>query len=202
MTEKEAAWQIERYLREHGSESVPFDIIVASGSHSALPHAQPSDRSFLPGEPILFDFGAKVGGYCSDLSRTICLSSENNTKYSHVYNIVLEAQMAAIQNIESGISVKEADNIARTIIQQHGYGDCFGHSLGHGIGLATHEDPILGPLSSGILSDNMIFSVEPGIYLNGWGGVRIEDTVILQNGKIVALTKVDKKSGYVNIRRG
>ncbi len=198
MTEKQAAWQIERFLRENNSESVPFEIIVAAGPHSAMPHAEPSDRGFLPDEPILFDIGAKVGGYCSDISRTTCLCSESNAKYSQIYNIVLEAQLAAIRNIYSGMNVKEADNIARAIIKQHGYGDYFGHSLGHGIGLATHENPILGPLSNDILTDNMIFTIEPGIYLNDWGGVRIEDTVMLKKGRVEVLNRTDKMSGYVN----
>lgn len=196
MTEKEAAWQIERFLRDNGSESVPFEIIAASGPHSSLPHAQPSDRVFHVDEPILFDFGAKIEGYCSDLSRTVCLSSGENQKFSEIYNIVLEAQMAAINQIQAGISVGDADSIARSVIRKYGYGDFFGHSLGHGIGLATHESPVVGPLSTGILNNNMIFTVEPGIYLSDWGGIRIEDTVILKNDRITVLSKADKLSGY------
>lgn len=201
MTEKEAAWRIERFLRENDSESIPFEIIMASGSHSALPHAQPSDRKFLSDEPIMFDFGAKVAGYCSDLTRTVCLSRRRNKRFSEIYSIVLEAQTAAINNIRANMDLKEADNIGRTIIQHHGYGDFFGHSLGHGIGLATHENPVLGPNSSGNLTDNMIFTIEPGIYLNDWGGVRIEDTVILKNGKVEVLSKAQKLSAYVKFEK-
>jgi Xaa-Pro aminopeptidase len=192
MTEKEAAWQIERAIRENGSDSAPFEIIVASGPRSALPHAKPTERSFLPNEPIIIDMGARVGGYCSDLSRTICLSFDGDSTFTQVYDIVLKAQRKAIEGIHSGMSAKQADAIARSIIEQCGYGPAFGHSLGHGIGLAPHESPFLGPTSQDILTDGMVFTIEPGIYLKDWGGVRIEDTAVMENGNVKILSKANK----------
>jgi Xaa-Pro aminopeptidase len=193
MTEKEAAWLLEKWLREKGSETMPFDIIVASGPNSALPHAKPSERIINPDEPIVIDLGAKVKGYCSDLSRTFCLGKGEET-FSKVYDIVLGAQLTALSTIKSGMSGEQADQLSRIIIDQANYGAAFGHGLGHGIGLAAHELPRLGTNSPDLLTDGMVFSVEPGIYLPGWGGVRIEDTVALKNGKIETLTKASKKA--------
>jgi len=189
--ESELAWDIEKYMRERGSEGIAFDIIVASGPNSALPHVQPSSRKFNDNEPIVIDIGAKAGAYCSDITRTIC-TGNSNSKYYDVYNTVLEAQIAAINNIKTGMTGNEADNIARQIINKAGYGNNFGHGLGHGIGLATHESPRLGPSSTDILSDGMVFTIEPGIYISGWGGIRIEDTVIMENGKTRVLSKARK----------
>jgi Xaa-Pro aminopeptidase len=191
MKEKEAAWEIEKFLREKGSESVPFDIIVASGPNAALPHAKPTERTISPGEPIIIDLGARMEGYASDLSRTLCLGSwgENFTK---IYNIVLQAQLSAIANLEAGMTGEQVDNLARAIIQREGYEGAFGHSLGHGIGLATHEQPQLGPKVTDVITENMVFTIEPAIYLSGWGGVRIEDMVMVKKGKAKTLTQVRK----------
>jgi len=191
MTEKEVAWELEKYMREHGSQATPFDIIVASGPNSALPHAKPSERKINSGEPVIIDMGARIGGYCSDLSRTICPGAPDDT-FTKVYNTVLEAQLAAIAMIKEGMTGEEADKIARRIIEDAGFGDAFGHSLGHGVGLAEHELPHVGPRSREILSDGMVFSIEPGIYLVGWGGVRIEDLVVMENGKLRVLSKARK----------
>lgn len=192
MTEKEAAWQIERFLRENGSESIPFEIIVASGPRSALPHAKPTERPFLADEPIIIDLGARVEGYCSDLSRTICLGPGNNTTFTGIYQIVLKAQLTAIEGIQLGMPARQADNLARAVIAQSGYGRAFGHSLGHGVGLAPHESPSLSPTSQDILTDGMVFTIEPAIYLKDWGGVRIEDTVVMENGRVRILSKANK----------
>ena len=181
---QEAAWQIERLLRDNGSETIPFEIIVASGPRSALPHARPTERIIRAGEPIIIDMGAKVEGYCSDLSRTICLGPGRDPMFSKIYGIVYKAQAAAIEGIRAGMSSKQADNLARSVIEQYGYGTAFGHSLGHGIGLAPHESPSVSPASDSILSDTMVFTIEPGIYLKEWGGVRIEDTTVMENGKV------------------
>ncbi len=191
MTEKEVAWEIEKFQREQGSQALPFDIIVASGPNSALPHAKPSQRKIAAGEPVVIDMGARVGGYSSDLSRTICLGTPDDT-FKKVYNTVLEAQLTTMAAIKEGMSGGEADSLARTVIEQEGYGEAFGHSLGHGIGLAPHEQPRLGPNSSEILASGMVFSIEPGIYLAGWGGVRIEDLVVMTNGKIDPISKARK----------
>jgi Xaa-Pro aminopeptidase len=191
ITEADLAWELEKFLREKGSESIPFNIIVASGSNSALPHAKPSERPILKGEPVVIDIGARVNGYCSDLSRTLFLGKEDKT-FSKIYDIVLSAQLTALATIRANMSGEQADRLARTIVEQAGYSDAFGHGLGHGIGLEAHESPRLGPNSSDLLTEGMIFTIEPGIYIAGWGGIRIEDTVMMENGKVKSLTKADK----------
>ncbi len=191
ISEMEVAWEIEKFMREKGSQTIPFDIIVASGPNSALPHAQPSEHAITSGEPIVIDIGARIGGYGSDLTRTICLGSHDHT-FNKVYDTVLRAQLAAIAIIKEGMTGEEADNLARKVIKQAGYGEAFGHSLGHGIGLAPHELPRLGPNSKEHLVNGMVFSIEPGIYLTGWGGVRIEDTVVMESGKIRVISRARK----------
>ena len=191
MKEKEVAWEIERFLREKGSGKIPFEIIVASGPNAALPHALPAERVIGSGEPIVLDLGARVEGYCSDFTRTLCLGRQDGD-FARVYDLVLGAQLTALATLEAGMDGTQADQLARTVIEQGGYGDAFGHGLGHGLGLDVHEAPRLGPNSSDILCEGMTFTVEPGVYLSGWGGVRIEDTVVLQGGKPRRLTKADK----------
>jgi Xaa-Pro aminopeptidase len=188
MTELELAWELEKTMREGGSQSMPFEIIVGSGPNSALPHAQPSQRIILNREPVVFDFGARVEGYCSDITRTLCLSKPDDT-FNKIYKIVLDAQMAAISQIVDGVTGAQADRFARSVIEEAGYGEAFGHSLGHSLGLAAHEKPNLNKISEDILTENMVFTVEPGIYIPGWGGVRIEDTVLIKNGKISVLSQ-------------
>jgi Xaa-Pro aminopeptidase len=191
MTEKQVAWELEKALHEKGSQPLPFDIIVASGPQAALPHHKPSDRVINKGEPIVIDMGARSGGYASDLSRTICVGTPTAI-FKKVYGTVLDAQTAAMSIITKGMTGHKADNAAREVIQKAGYGEAFGHSLGHGVGLAEHELPRLGPASDERLTDGMVFTVEPGIYLPGWGGVRIEDTVVMEKGKTVGLTHARK----------
>jgi Xaa-Pro aminopeptidase len=191
MPETELAWEIERYMREHGSQSMPFEVIVAAGCNSALPHAQPCNRPIEEGEPIVIDIGARVEGYVSDLTRTLCLGKPDD-HFNRIYNIVLNAQLAAENEIRSGINGSEADGVARRIIEEAGYGANFGHGLGHGLGLVAHESPRLGSNSKDILNNSMVFTIEPGIYLPDWGGVRIEDTVLLENDKIKVLSQAKK----------
>jgi len=191
ITEKEAAWEIEKFLRQEGSEGMPFEIIVASGPNSALPHARPTEKIIRSGEPVLIDMGARISGYCSDFSRTLLLGKADKT-FREIYNIVLKAQTTAIERIESGMDASQADRLARSVVEQAGYGDAFGHGLGHGVGLAVHEFPTLGPSSSDSLADGMVFTIEPGIYLAGKGGVRIEDIVVLKNGKAKVLSKAKR----------
>ena len=191
MTEKQVAWEIEKHLRENGSETLPFEVIVASGPNAALPHHQPSERIIQAGEPVLIDMGARYGGYASDLSRTLCLGKPDET-FRKIYNTVLDAQEAAVSIINKDMTGHDADSVARKIIDDAGYGDLFGHSLGHGVGLAAHELPYVSPSSKDILADGMVFTVEPGIYLSGWGGVRIEDTVVMENGQARAITQARK----------
>jgi Xaa-Pro aminopeptidase len=191
MTEKQLAWELEKALREHGSESIPFDVIVGSGPNAALPHAKPSDRVIGDGGPIVIDMGAKYRGYASDLTRTI-YSGEANDKFIEIYFVVQKAQQKAIENIKQGMTGKAADALARKVIDKAGFGGAFGHSLGHGVGFAEHEMPYLSPSSREKLTDGMVFTIEPGIYLTGWGGIRIEDTVVMEGGKVKLLTKARK----------
>jgi Xaa-Pro aminopeptidase len=190
-SEKEIAWEIESFLRRNGSESVPFELIVASGPNSAMPHARPTDRAIFQGEPVVIDIGATVRGYTSDITRTICLGDGDST-FNRIYDIVLGAQLTAMATLQIGMTGNQADRLARIVIEQAGYKDSFGHGLGHGVGLATHEVPRLGTSSSDILAEDMVFTIEPGIYVSGWGGVRIEDMVVLEEGKVRPLTKTRK----------
>ncbi len=189
--EKELAWEVEKFLREQGSDTLPFDIIVASGHNSALPHAKPSHYAIRSGEPVVIDIGARYDGYSSDLSRTIWVGAASDT-LRKVYDTVLGAQLTALAIIKEGMTGSEVDNLARTVIDQAGYSEAFGHGLGHGIGLAPHELPNLGPKSQDPLVDGMVFTVEPGIYLSGWGGVRIEDVVVMEGGKPRVISKAGK----------
>ena len=191
MTEKQVAWELEKSMREHGADSVSFDTIVASGPNGALPHHRPRDRAIQKGDPIVIDMGAKVNGYCSDITRTVTVGQPDDT-LTKVYDTVLAAQLTAITTVESGMNGGEADSLARTVIEQANYGENFGHSLGHGIGLAVHENPRVGPNSNSQLEASMVFTIEPGIYVPGWGGVRIEDMVVLENGKARVITKTPK----------
>lgn len=191
MSEKEVAWEIEKFLRENGSQTVPFDIIVASGPNSALPHAKPSQRTIQVGEPVIIDIGARLDGYSSDLSRTICLGTPDDT-FKKVYDVVLGAQLTATAIIKEGMTGEQADSFARTVVEEAGYGEAFGHALGHGVGLAPHESPRLGPGAKEVLTSGMVFTVEPGIYLPGWGGVRIEDLVVMEKDKAKVISKARK----------
>jgi len=191
LSEKEIAWEVEKFMRESGSQTVPFDIIVASGPNAALPHARPSSRTIQQGEPILLDIGARVEGYASDLSRTFCLGAPDGT-FKKVYDIVLGAQLTALAILEKDTTGGQADGLARKVIAESGYGEAFGHGLGHGVGLAAHESPRLGPGSDDPLAPGMVFTVEPGIYLPGWGGVRIEDLVVMGNDRARIISKARK----------
>jgi len=193
MTERALAWEIERWLREHGSGPMPFPPIVASGPHCAHPHATPCDIEFCCGDPVLIDIGAVVDGYCSDLSRTLFVGEPNGT-IAGVYATVLAAQHAAMSGIRSGMNAVDADALAREVVRDSGYGEAFGHGLGHGVGLAIHERPTVSSLSKDVLVDGMVFTIEPGIYLPGVGGVRIEDTVVLRGSEVQTLTRSEKRN--------
>ncbi|OIP25757.1 MAG: aminopeptidase P family protein [Chloroflexi bacterium CG_4_9_14_3_um_filter_45_9] len=207
MKEKEVAWEIEKFLRQNGSEGIPFEIIVASGPNSALPHARPGERMIQTGEPVLIDMGAKIDSYCSDFSRTLLMPApepsfrgsnlETDKTFSEIYNVVLAAQLSAIERIHSGMSAVQADQLARDVITKAGYGESFGHGLGHGVGLELHEAPTISPSSSDVFADGMVFTIEPGVYIAGWGGVRIEDMVVLEGGKARVVTKSKKDGGLL-----
>jgi len=193
LEERKVAWELEKFLRENGSEELPFEIIVASGPNSALPHARPTPRPFFEGEPVIIDLGARVQGYCSDLTRTFFLGKPPR-EFERIYRLVQEAQTVALEEIRSGMTGEEADGLARKVIEKAGYGEAFGHGLGHGVGLEVHEAPRLGPGSADVLEEGMVFTLEPGIYLKGQGGVRLEDMVVLKRGEVCKLTKAGE--GY------
>ncbi|MSP11422.1 MAG: aminopeptidase P family protein [Chloroflexi bacterium] len=193
MTEREAAWLLESFMRVHGAEQMAFDIIVAGGPNGAMPHAHPSDAPLLRGQPIVIDMGARVQGYDADMTRTICLGPTDNT-FREIYAIVLRAQQAATAALRPQMSGKEVDTIARQIITEAGYGDYFGHSLGHGAGLDIHERPRLSQSSSEILKPGNTVTIEPGIYLPGWGGIRIEDFAVITETGCEVLTKASKEA--------
>lgn len=180
MTEKNVAWAMEMGIRQAGADGVSFPTIVAAGPNSALPHAIPTEREIQAGEPILFDWGARLEGYCSDTSRTVIIAPPSD-RFIHVYQTTLAAQRKAIAAIRAGVSSKEVDATARDYIHQNGYEGKFGHGLGHGTGLAIHEAPRLSPLAETQLQSGMLVTVEPGIYLPGWGGVRIENQVVVED---------------------
>ncbi|MFL2640039.1 MAG: aminopeptidase P family protein [Dehalococcoidia bacterium] len=191
MTEKDVSWEIEQNMRTLGAEGIAFDLIVASGPNGAMAHHFPSETKIEKGVPIVIDIGAKFNGYHADLTRTFTIGNADN-KFHDIFDIVLTAQETAIATIQSGITGDKADNIARAIIEDAGFGENFGHSLGHGVGLAVHEYPRLAKSAEETLKDGMIFTVEPGIYLTGWGGIRIEDIVELKDGHCSLLSQASK----------
>ena len=191
MTEEEVAWRIEQAVRVRGAEAISFDTIVGSGPNAARPHHRAGSDVLREGQTIVIDMGAKYQGYCSDLTRTVVLGKPDS-QAKRVYDIVLAAQLAAIEMVRPGMTGAECDAISRKVIQEAGYADAFGHSLGHGVGLEVHESPGVGPNSQGKLQENMVFTIEPGIYISGWGGVRIEDVVVLENGRARVMSKAPK----------
>ncbi|MBI4796907.1 MAG: aminopeptidase P family protein [Deltaproteobacteria bacterium] len=190
-TESQVAWEIERRLREKGAEGLAFPPIVAAGPNSARPHHQPGDYRLQEGEPIIIDMGARVAGYCADLTRTLILGPPDE-HFRKIYSLVRQAQEQAEQGLRAGMDSQAADALAREALGAAGYGEAFGHSLGHGVGLAVHEAPSLSPHKdrATTLRAGSIVTVEPGIYLTGWGGVRLEDMVLLHEDRAEVLTKV------------
>ncbi len=190
-TEAQVAWEIERRLREKGAEGLAFPPIVAGGPNSARPHHQPGDYRLQTGEPIIIDLGARVAGYCADLTRTFILGAADE-QFRKIYHLVRQAQERAEKELRAGMDSQAADALGREVIAAAGYGEAFGHSLGHGLGLAVHEAPSLSPHKdrATTLRAGNVFTVEPGIYLTGWGGVRLEDMVLLHEDRAEVLTKV------------
>jgi Xaa-Pro aminopeptidase len=178
MTENEAAGVLEHHLRNAGSEAYPFATIAATGERSALPHARPGPRPIARGDFLLLDFGATYQGYCADVTRTVVMGRASD-RQREVYAAVLEANTQARARVRSGMTGREADAIARDTLTGLGFGEAFGHGLGHGIGLEVHEAPRLSKVAEAVLPDGAVVTIEPGVYLAGWGGVRIEDDVHL-----------------------
>ncbi len=190
MTEREAAWLLEKTMREMGADGLSFPVIAASGPNSALAHAIPGDRQFKKGEPLLFDFGAKLNGYCSDTTRTLVIG-EPDARFKEVYDILFQAQKRAIDAIAPRVEASRIDKVAREYIDATAYHGSFGHSLGHGVGLAIHEEPRVSRLSTAILEPGMVITVEPGIYIPQWGGIRLENMVVVTDSGPEVLNTMD-----------
>jgi Xaa-Pro aminopeptidase len=192
-TEKAVAWEIEKAARELGASGMSFETIVGGGPWGAMPHAFPRDEPLPEGQPIVIDMGVVYEGYCSDLTRTVVIGEPDET-FNRVYDIVLAAQLAAEELIESGMNGRQVHELAEAVIREAGHADHFGHGLGHGVGLQIHELPRISPYAedTDVIEDGMVLTIEPGIYLPGWGGVRIEDIVVMENGKARVLTRARK----------
>lgn len=186
-TERELALELEFFMRKSGADGVSFELIVAAGERSALPHARPTDKLVEKGRYLLFDLGCKVDGYCSDLTRTVIVGPADD-RHREIYDLVLKAEEASLAAVRSGVTGVDLDRIARDIITDGGYGDAFSHGLGHGVGLDVHEEPRLSRISKDTLQAGNVVTVEPGVYLAGWGGVRIEDLVFVraQNAEVLS----------------
>lgn len=191
MTEREAAAELAYQMRKAGADKEAFDIIVACQERASLPHARPTGKKFAHGQLTLFDWGARVAGYCSDLTRVAFLGRVPR-KFRKVYSTVLEAQIAAIDRVAPGVPARIVDAAAREVIAKAGHACHFGHSTGHGVGIEVHEGPRVGTRSEVVLSEGMVFTVEPGIYLPGEGGVRIEDMVLVSAHRAEVLTHLPK----------
>lgn len=199
VTEQEVAAKIDWRIKSAGFERCSFETIVASGPHSALPHAHPGDRRLKPGDLVVLDFGGVYGGYCVDLTRTVAIG-QPDAEMQRVYGAVLEAQKAAIQAVRPGVRASTIDGAAREALARHGLAEAFGHSTGHGLGVEIHETPRIGPRREGeagapsapddAIEPGMVFTIEPGAYLPGWGGVRIEDDVLVTSRGAEVLTRV------------
>ncbi len=191
MLEADLALELEYRMRKNGADGIAFDTIAVSGAHSSMPHGVPERRKIQKGF-LTMDFGAKFNGYCSDMTRTVCVGTPTD-EMKHIYETVLKAQKEAIEFIAAGKKCADADKVARDIINNAGYKGCFSHSLGHGVGLYIHEPISLSPFSEGVLQKGNIVTVEPGIYIEGECGVRIEDMVYVTENGNENLTRFNKE---------
>ncbi len=192
LTEQQVAAWLEFFMREQGAENTSFDTIAAGGIHSSMPHAIPTGRVLRDGDFLTMDFGCKVNGYCSDMTRTVMIGHADE-RQRHVYDIVLRAQTAALEAVRPGRKGCEVDAVARQIIADAGYGDNFGHGLGHSVGLMIHETPCFSPREESVLEPGMVITVEPGIYIEGAFGVRIEDLIVVTEDGFRNLTHSPKE---------
>lgn len=192
MSEREVAFELESFMRKAGADGLSFDTIAASGVRSSMPHGVASDKLIAKGDLLTLDFGCRYKGYCSDMTRTVVMG-EPDAKQKEIYDIVLKAQTETIKSLKEGIICADVDKVARDIISDAGYGENFGHALGHSVGIEIHEMPNFSPKSTDILQDGNVLSVEPGIYIDGWGGVRIEDLIAVSDGEVINLTTSPKE---------
>ncbi len=192
-SEKELANMIEYMMKnEFDADGVSFDPIVASGPNGANPHHTPSTRKIRKGDVVIFDYGAKYLGYCSDITRTVVVGSPSE-EVKKVYEIVKESQETAFQQVKEGITAGDIDSAARNVIAKYGYDKYFIHRTGHGLGIDVHEEPYISPGNTKLLKEGMVFTIEPGIYLHGKFGIRIEDDVVVLNKKGVRLTEAERE---------
>ena len=190
VSERDIAFEIEFFMRRNGAEALSFDTIAAAGAHGAMPHAEPGERVVAEGDFIVLDFGCVYEGYCSDMTRTVCVGKATD-EMKNVYNTVLKAQTTALSMIKEGAIPSEIHNAAQAVTDA-AYPKAFGHSLGHGVGLNIHERPVLSPKNNVPLVNGNVVTVEPGIYLRGFCGVRIEDLVVVDGENALNLTNSDK----------
>ena len=191
-TEKDISAKISYLFKMNGAEGDSYESIIGSGWLGALPHARPTDKKFESGDFVVMDFGALYNGYHADMTRTVVIGKASD-KHKEIYNIVLESQLAGIKKAKAGITGAEVDNACRTVINQAGYGDKFIHSTGHGIGLEVHTYPRVSSINKKALLENYVITIEPGIYLEGWGGVRIEDDCLINKNNCTPLNKSTKE---------
>ncbi|MCL5057967.1 MAG: aminopeptidase P family protein [Actinobacteria bacterium] len=191
VTENYLSLELEFFMRKNGAEGVAFPLIVASGQRSSLPHGTATEKIISHGDLVTMDFGASLAGYNSDMTRTVVVGKADE-KQKEIYGIVLEAQLAGIRAVKPGVAASDVDRAARDVIVGYGYGECFGHSTGHGLGLQIHENPRLSAKDNTGLRPGMVVTVEPGIYLPGWGGVRIEDSVLVDSHGARVLSASEK----------
>jgi len=191
-TERELGLKLEYLMREKGARKAAFDTIVASGGNGAMPHASTTNRRIRKGDLVTIDFGAEANGYFCDITRTLSIGRPS-AKQREIHGTVLSAQSAAMKMVRPGVSCKSIDHAAREVIRSTGHGEHFGHGTGHGIGLMVHEGPSISPMSKDRVTRGMVFTVEPGIYVPGWGGVRIEDMVLTTETGMTVLTTLPRE---------
>ncbi len=191
-SEFEVAWVFERTCRELGAQKLSFDTLVCSGARSAIVHGKPSEKKFVAGDFVIFDRGVELNGWCSDETNTFVVGKPSE-RHKEIYQIVQDAHDFAMEAVKPGAKCVEVDAVARNFIANKGYAEYFGHGLGHGVGLLVHEMPRISPLGQGELLEGMVLTIEPGIYIPGWGGVRVEDTVVVTANGCETLTKAEKK---------
>ncbi len=197
-TEKQIALRLEEELKKSGCVSLPFDIIIASGPNSSMPHAKPTDNRIKAGDLVVVDWGGEAGGYFSDMTRTLLINGGSMSKKIEIYETVLQANMKAIKSVRDGVHASAVDRAARDVIRKAGYGDYFGHGTGHGVGVEVHERPRISQLGKETVRSGMVFTIEPGIYLPGIGGVRIEDMVVASREGCRVLTSIPKGLEIIN----
>ena len=192
VTERELALDLEFFMRRAGAEDVSFDPIVAAADRSALPHARPTERQVEKGRYLLFDLGAIHDGYCSDMTRTVVVG-EADDRHREIYHLVARAQQAGLDAVAPGRPAAEVDRAARSVIEEAGLGDAFGHGLGHGVGVEIHEAPTIRSTSRDVLEAGQVITIEPGVYIPGWGGVRIEDLLVVTADGAEVLSRSSKE---------